>query len=50
MNKKEFKFIKIKKLSGSIGAVIENVKLNEGLTNEYKKSIFTYKYRMVRCS
>ena len=34
MNKKEYKFIKIKKVSGSIGAVIENVELNEGLTNE----------------
>ena len=40
MNKKEFKFIKIKKLSGSIGAVIENVKLNEGLTNEIFDEIY----------
>ena len=27
MNKKEYKFIKIKKVSGSIGAIIENIKL-----------------------
>ena len=32
MNKKEYNFIKIKKLSGSIGAVIENVELNVELT------------------
>lgn len=40
MNKKEFKFIKIKKLSGSIGAVIENVELNERLTNEIFDEIY----------
>ena len=34
MNKKEYKFIKIKKVSGSIGAVIENVQLNNDLNEE----------------
>ena len=40
MNKKEYKFIKIKKLSGSIGAIIENVKLNNELTDEIFNEIY----------
>ena len=40
MNKKEYKFIKIKKLSGSIGAIIENVKLNNELTDEIFDEIY----------
>ena len=34
MNIKEYEFIKIKKVSGSIGAVIENVQLNNDLDDK----------------
>ena len=49
MNKKEYKFIKIKKVSGSIGAVIENVQLNNDLNEEVFDEIYDafLKYQVI---
>ena len=49
MNKKEYEFIKIKKVSGSIGAVIENVQLNNDLNEEVFDEIYDafLKYQVI---
>ena len=49
MNKKEYEFIKIKKVSGSIGAVIENVQLNNDLNEEVFDEIYDAFLKLLIC-